>query len=119
MGFLEDAKKLKEKEAENDIQNKTNVELIDSLEQIQTGNMIDKKQKADELTQELYRRAVENIKISEWEKIKINKNNFEDKDQVIDILLYTVGKMSMDNNFYKLNIGKLKNYIPIYTKEAE
>lgn len=119
MGFIEDAKKLKEKEAEKDIQNKTNIELIDNLEQIQIGNMIDKKQKADELTQELYRRAIENIKISEWNRIQINKNNFEDKDEVIDILLYTVGRMATDPVFYKLNIQKLKGHTPIYTKEAE
>lgn len=119
MGFIEDAKKLKEKEAENNIQNKSNMEIIENLEQVQIGNIIDKKQKIEEMTKELYRRAIENIKISEWERIKINKNNFEDKDEVIDILLYTVGKMSQDPIFYDLNIQKLKGHTPIYTKEAE
>ena len=85
MGFLEEAKKLKEKEAENNIQNKDNTELINELEQIQVSNIVDKKQKEEEMTKELYRRAIENIKISEWNRIQINKNNFEDKDQVIDI----------------------------------
>lgn len=119
MGFIEEAKKLKEQEAENNIQNKSNMELIDNLEQIQAGNMINKKQQHEEFIKELYRRAIENIKISEWERIKINKNNFEDKDEVIDILLYVVGKMSQDSTFYKLNIQKLKGHTPIYTKEAE
>lgn len=119
MGFIEDAKKLKEQEAENNIQNKSNMELIDNLEQMQVGNMINKKQQHEGFIKELYRRAIENIKISEWERIKINKNNFEDKDEVIDILLYVVGKMSQDSTFYKLNIQKLKDHKPIYTKEAE
>ena len=119
MGFFEDAQKLKQKEAENNIQNKSNIELIDSLEQIQVSNMVDKKQKEEEFTKELYRRAIENIKISEWNRIQINKNNFEDKDQVIDILLYTVGKMAQDPIFYKINIHKLKDHKPIYEKEAE
>ena len=97
----------------------SNMELIENLEQIQAGNMINKKQQHEEFIKELYRRAIENIKISEWERIKINKNNFEDKDEVIDILLYVVGKMSQDSTFYKLNIQKLKGHTPIYTKEAE
>lgn len=103
MGFIEEAQKLKQKEAENNIQNKSNIDLIDNLEQIQVSNMVDKKQKEEEMTKELYRRAIENIKISEWNRIQINKNNFEDKDQVIDILLYTVGKMALDPIFYKIN----------------
>lgn len=119
MGFLEEAKKLKEKEAENNIQNKGNMEIINELEQIQVSNMVDKKQKEEEMTKELYRRAIENIKISEWNRIQINKNNFEDKDQVIDILLYTVGKMALDPIFYKINVCKLKDHEPIYKKEAE
>lgn len=119
MGFLEEAKKLKEKEAESNIQNKDNTELINELEKTQVSNMVDKKQKEEEFTKELYRRAIENIKISEWNRIQINKNNFEDKDQVIDILLYTVGKMAQDPIFYKTNIHKLRDHKPIYEKEAE
>ena len=119
MGFIEEAKKLKEQEAENNIQNKSNMELIENLEQIQAGNMINKKQQHEEFIKELYRRAIENIKISEWERIKINNHNFEDKDEIIDILLYTVGKMATDPIFYKLNVQKLKGHTPIYTKEAE
>lgn len=103
MGFLEEAKKLKQKEAKRNIKNKDNMEIINELEQIQVSNMVDKKQKEEEMTKELYRRAIENIKISEWNRIQINKNNFEDKDQVIDILLYTVGKMALDPIFYKIN----------------
>lgn len=119
MGFLEEAQKLKQRETESNIQNKGNMEIINELEQIQVSNMVDKKQKEEEMTKELYRRAIENIKISEWNRIQINKNNFEDKDQVIDILLYTVGKMSLDPIFYKINVCKLKEHKPIYEKEAE
>lgn len=119
MGFIDEAKKLKEEESQNSIQNKSNMELIDNLEKEQLGNKINNSNKAEELTKELYRRAIENIKISEWERIKINKHNFEDKDEIIDILLYTVGKMATDPIFYKLNVAKLKDHKPIYTKEAE
>lgn len=114
MGFIEDAQKLKQKEAENNIQNKSNMELINSLEQTQISNMVDKKQKEEEFTKELYRRAIENIKISEWNRIQINKNNFEDKDEVIDILLYSLGKMAQDPVFYELNIKKLQGHTPLY-----
>lgn len=117
MGFLEEAKKMQEEAKENRLEDKTNIELLEQLEQ--ANNIRDKKIQQEEMTKELYRRAIENIKISEWERIKINKNNFEDKDEVIDILLYVVGKMSQDSTFYKLNIQKLKDHKPIYTKEAE
>ena len=119
MGFIDEAKKLKEEEKQNSIQNKSNIELIDNLEKEQLGNKINKSNKVEELKKELYRRAIENIKISEWNRIQINKNNFEDKDQVIDILLYTVGKMAQDPIFYKINVCKLKDHEPIYIKEAE
>ena len=117
MGFLEEARKMQEEAKANRLEDKSNMEL---LEQIEQGNNIrDKKIKQEEFIQELYRRAIENIKISEWERIKINKNNFEDKDEVIDILLYSLGKMAQDPIFYKINVQKLKGHIPIYTKEAE
>lgn len=117
MGFLEEARKMQEEAKANRLEDKSNIEL---LEQIEQGNNIrDKKIKQEEFTQELYRRAIENIKISEWERIKINKHNFEDKDEVIDILLYSLGKMAQDPIFYKINVQKLKGHIPIYTKEAE
>ena len=117
MGFLEQARKMQEEAKANRLEDKSNMEL---LEQIEQGNNIrDKKIKQEEFIQELYRRAIENIKISEWERIKINKNNFEDKDEVIDILLYSLGKMAQDPIFYKINVQKLKGHIPIYTKEAE
>ena len=119
MGFIENAKKLKEQEAESNIKNKSNEEIINNLEQMKLGNMINKKQQQEEMIKELYRRAIENIKISEWERIKINKNNFEDKDEVIDILLYTVSKMSNDSMFYQINIAKLKDHKPIYRKEEK
>ncbi len=92
-------------------------EVLEQLKGIQ--NIRDNKQKAEELRKELYRRAIENIKISEMEIYKINKHNFEDKNEVIDILLYAVGKMAQDPIFYKLNIVKLKDYTPIHKKEAE
>lgn len=117
MGFLEDAKKLQEEEKENRIETKSNMELLNELDQM--NNIRDKKLKQEEFIKELYRRAIENIKISEWERIKINKHNFEDKDEVIDILLYTVGKMAQDPIFYKINVCKLKEHEPIYRKEAE
>lgn len=63
MGFLEEAQKLRQREAESNIQNKGNMEIINELEQIQVSNMVDKKQKEEEMTKELYRRAIENIKI--------------------------------------------------------
>lgn len=117
MGFLEEARKMQEEAKGNRLEDKSNMEL---LEQIEQGNNIrDKKIKQEEFIQKLYRRAIENIKISEWERIKINKHNFEDKDEVIDILLYSLGKMAQDPIFYKINVQKLKGHKPIYTKEAE
>lgn len=117
MGFLEEARKMQEEAKGNRLEDKSNMEL---LEQIEQGNNIrDKKIKQEEFIQKLYRRTIENIKISEWERIKINKHNFEDKDEVIDILLYSLGKMAQDPIFYKINVQKLKGHKPIYTKEAE
>ena len=109
---------LMQEEAEaNRIEEKSNTELI---EQLNRGNNIrDKKVQQNELIEELYRRAIENIKISEWERMKINKNDFSDKDEIIDILLYSLGKMAQDPMFYKLNVQKLKGHNPIYEKEAE
>ena len=49
MGFLEEAQKLKQREAESNIQNKGNMEIINELEQIQVSNMVDKKQKEEEM----------------------------------------------------------------------
>lgn len=117
MGFLEDAKKMQRDAEENSIQNKTNIELLEKLEQ--AGNRQDKKIQQEEMTKELHRRAVENIKISEMERIKVNKNNFADKDEVIDILLYAVSKMAMDTTFYDINIAKLKDHTPIYKRNTE
>lgn len=119
MDFFTKAQQMKEQEAENrqQIEDKTSAELLQELERAKT--IRDSKRNAEELTKELYRRAIENIKISEWERIKINKHNFEDKDEVIDILLYTIGKMATDPIFYKMNVAKLKGHTPIYTKEAE
>ena len=114
MGFLEDAKKMQQREKENRLETKSNMELLNELEQV--NNIRDKKLKQEEFIKELYRRAIENIKISEWERIKINKNDFTDKDEVIDILLYTVGKMAQDPIFYKINVCKLKDHEPIYRK---
>lgn len=117
MGFLEEAKKMQEEAEANRIEEKSNTELI---EQLNRGNNIrDKKVQQNELIEELYRRAIENIKISEWERMKINKNDFSDKDEIIDILLYSLGKMAQDPMFYKLNVQKLKGHNPIYEKEAE
>lgn len=119
MDFFTKAQQMKQQEAENrqQIEDKTSAELLQELERAKT--IRDSKRNAEELTKELYRRAIENIKISEWERIKINKHNFEDKDEVIDILLYTIGKMATDPTFYKINVAKLKGHTPIYTKEAE
>lgn len=117
MGFLEEAKKMQEEAKGNRLEDKTNIELLEQLEQ--ANNIRDKKIQQEEMTKELYRRAIENIKTSEIQRIRINKNDFADKDEVIDILLYAVGKMSMDNMFYKMNVAKLKDHKPIFTKEAE
>lgn len=115
--FFKQAQKLKQQEAENNIENKEQGELLQELDKAKT--IRDTKHNAEELTKELYKRAIENIRISEWNRIQINKNDFKDKDQVIDILLYTVGKMAQDPLFYKININKLKGHKPIYDKEAE
>lgn len=117
--FFKQVQEMKQHEEENksNIENKKQEELLQELEKAKT--IRDKKHSAEELTKELYKRAIENIRISEWNRIQINKNNFEDKDQVIDILLYTVGKMAQDPLFYKINVYKLKDHEPIYKKEAE
>ena len=115
MGFLEEAKKMQEEAKGNRLEDKTNIELLNQLEQ--GNNIREKKRKQEEFIKELYRRAIENIKISEWERIQINKHNFEDKDEVIDILLYVVGKMAQDPIFYDLNIKKLKDHKPIYNNK--
>jgi len=115
MGFLEEAKKMQEEAKGNRLEDKTNIELLNQLEQ--GNNIREKKIKQEEFIKELYRRAIENIKISEWERIQINKHNFEDKDEVIDILLYVVGKMAQDPIFYDLNIKKLKDHKPIYNNK--
>lgn len=117
MGFLEEAKKMQEEAKGNRLEDKTNIDLLNQLEQ--GNNIREKKIKQEEFIKELYRRAIENIKISEWERIQINKHNFEDKDEVIDILLYVVGKLSQDPIFYKINVCKLKGHTPIHKKEAE
>lgn len=123
MDFFEQAKQLKEEEAESKkvLEVKKNIEILQEMEQAINSytTKTTTKQIAKNLEDELRRRAIENIKISEWERIKINKHNFEDKDEVIDILLYVVGKMAQDPIFYKMNIAKLKGHTPIYTKEAE
>lgn len=115
MGFLEEAKKMQEEAKGNRLEDKTNIDLLNQLEQ--GNNIREKKIKQEEFIKELYRRAIENIKISEWERIQINKHNFEDKDEVIDILLYVVGKMAQDPIFYDLNIKKLKDHKPIYNNK--
>ena len=117
--FFEQAMEMQKKETEKrmNIESKTSEELIDELDRAKT--IKDSKRRAEELIKELYRKAIENIKISEWERIKINKNNFKDKNEVIDILLYIVGKMAQDPIFYKMNVKKLEGHKPIYQKEAE
>lgn len=117
--FFKQAQEMKQREAENktQLENKTPGELIKELERAKT--IRDTKHNAEELKKELYRRAIDNIRISDYYRIQINKNNFEDKDEVIDILLYIVGKMAQDPIFYKTNIHKLKDHKPIYEKEAE
>ena len=119
MDFFTKAQQMKQQEAENrqQIEDKTSAELLQELERAKT--IRDSKRNAEELTKELYRRAIENIKIGEMERTRITKHNFEDKDEVIDILLYAVGKLSQDPIFYKINIRKLKDHTPIYRKEAE
>lgn len=114
MSFIEQAQQMKKKaEAERqEIRDKTNVELLEDLERAKTKGSHDKSH--EDFIKELYKRAIDNIRISEWERIKINKHNFEDKDEVIDILLYVVGKMAQDPIFYKLNVSKLKDHTPIY-----
>lgn len=115
--FFKQAQEMKQKEAEVkvNLEEEPQQEIIKELERAKTIREV--KHSKEELEKELHRRAIENIKISEWNRIQINKNDFKDKDQVIDILLYTVGKMALDPLFYKLNICKLEKHIPIYKQE--
>ena len=117
--FFEQAKEMKKKEAEKriNLEGLPQDEIIKELEQAQT--LRDIKHSKEKLEEEIFRRAIENIKISEWNRTQITKNDFKDKDQVIDILLYTVGKMAIDPLFYKMNVKKLEGHKPIYEKEAE
>ena len=114
MSFIEQAKQMKKKAEtkQQTIQDKTNMELLEDLEKAKTKGSHDKSQ--EDFIKELYKRAIENIRISEWERIKINKNDFKDKNEVIDILLYVVGKMAQDPIFYNLNMQKLEDHTPIY-----
>ena len=115
--FFKQVEELKANKKSETLESKTHTELLQELEAVIT--RASTKYNVEQLQKELYHRAIEDIKISEWNRIQINKNDFSDKDQVIDILLYTVGKMALDPIFYKMNICKLKEHIPIYTKEAE
>ena len=117
--FFEQAKEMKKKEVEKriNLEGLPQDEIIKELEQAQT--LRDTKHNKEKLEEEIFRRAIENIKISEWNRTQITKNDFKDKDQVIDILLYTVGKMAIDPLFYKMNVKKLEGHKPIYEKEAE
>ncbi len=115
--FFKQVEELKANKKSEALENKKPTELLQELEAVRT--KASTKYNAEQLQKELYHKAIENIKISEWNRIQINKNDFADKDQVIDILLYTVGKMALDPIFYKMNICKLKEHTPIYIKEAE
>ncbi len=115
--FFKQVEELKANKKSEALESKKPMELLQELEAVRT--KASTKYNAEQLQKELYRKTIENIKISEWNRIQINKNDFADKDQVIDILLYTVGKMALDPIFYKMNICKLKGHTPIYIKEAE
>ena len=107
--FVKQAEELRTKADKEQLQRQT-TPTQDILQQLDNKP----KEEAKSITDEIYRRAIENIKISEMERIKIYKNDFSDKDQVIDILLYVVGKMAIDPIFYDLNIVKLKDHKPLY-----
>lgn len=112
--FIHQAEELRTKADQEEQQRKSTPtkEILEELEQLKRKQ--DKKEEAKTLTEELYKRAIENIKTSECERIKINKHDFTNKDEVIDILLFVVGKMAQDPIFYSMNIKKLQNHIPIY-----
>lgn len=111
--FIHQAEELRTK-ADQEEQQRKNTPTKEILEEWgQLKRKQDKKEEAKTLTEELYKRAIENIKISEMERTKINKNNFADKDEVIDILLFVVGKMAQDPIFYSMNIKKLQNHTPL------
>lgn len=114
MSFLEEAKKMKEEAKKDKIENKKDIELIEGIDEI--NNLSVRNTKKEQMLEELYQRTIRNIRISESERIRINKNDFTDKDEVIDILLYMVGALTQDDTFYKINIQKLKNHKPIYNK---
>lgn len=116
MSFFEEAKQMQEEAKKNNLKDKNNTELIKGLEE--ASNIRDRQLKRENILEELYQRAIRNTQISESEKVKINKSDFADKDEVIDILLYSVARMTQDELFYKANIQKLKGHTPLY-KEAE
>ena len=80
--FFEQAKEMKKKEAERriNLEGLPQDEIIKELEQAQT--LRDTKHSKEKLEEEIFRRAIENIKISEWNRTQITKNDFKDKDQV-------------------------------------
>lgn len=97
---------------EDKIEDKSAFEMTEELNRIKTQR--ESKVKADELLQELYLKTAENIRKSESLRTEINKDSFDDKDKIIDTLLYTVGLLAKDDLFYQTNILKLKGYKPKY-----
>lgn len=87
-------------------------EVLEELERVQ--NQDETKKKAEELQRALFQKTVENIRLSESIRMELNKDDFSDKDKVIDTLLYIVGLMAKDNLFYQTNVVKLANYEPKY-----
>ena len=67
-----------------------------------------------ELLQDIYIKTAENVCKSESLRTEISKDDFSDKDKVIDTLLYTVGLLTKDVLFYQSNVSKLKGHKPIY-----
>lgn len=112
--FIHQAKELRTKADQEEQQRKSaqTKEILEEWEQLKRKQ--DKKEETKTLTEELYKRAIDNIRTSECERIKINKHDFTNKEEVIDILLFVVGKMAQDPIFYSMNINKLQNHTPIY-----
>ena len=101
-----------EQEYLSEKEEKSAFELTEELAQIQ--NKREAQTKAEELLQDIYIKTAENVCKSESLRTEISKDDFSDKDKVIDTLLYTVGLLTKDVLFYQSNVSKLKGHKPIY-----
>lgn len=114
MGFIEEIKKqrVSREEITRDAEPVIEEEQTEAIKKLSSKQ--ETEAKAKQLQEQIYRQAIDNIRITEAERIKINKHDFADKDEVIDILLYALSKAGQDELFYKSNVAKLKGHTPLY-----